>query len=152
MIRRCRAGGDSGETLLELIVSISILGVCVVAIASGMALSIKLSDTHRSQSVAGSDLHNYAESIEKYVAADGYANCASTGSYAPGTVGFSASSGYTASVINVGYLTGAAFSGSCGTDSGAQQLTLQEKSTDNRAVESLVIVVRKPCSPTSAAC
>jgi type II secretory pathway pseudopilin PulG len=47
-----RVGGDRGESLLELIVAILILGTCVVAIGTGIALSIKISDVHRGQAIA----------------------------------------------------------------------------------------------------
>ena len=57
MNARHRVEGERGETLLELLVSITILGVCVVAIASGIAVSVRISAIHRSQATASDWLH-----------------------------------------------------------------------------------------------
>ena len=53
--------------------------------------------------------------------------------------------GFTPSVTKILYWAGSAWSTSCPSpDSGLQQLTLQVASSDGRASEQLVIVVRKP--------
>jgi type II secretory pathway pseudopilin PulG len=138
-----RVEGEQGETLLELLIAITLLGVAAVAIASGMALSIKVSDIHRKQSVASAYLHSYAESIENQIATSGYQpGCA------PAYTAPSAPSGYAVStMIVMNSWNGSAWS--CGTDVGIQRLTLGIHSTDNRADEKLVIVVRKPCGLNS---
>src|SRR4051794_38013316 len=74
MRSRAAVSDERGETLLELVIAIVILGVCVVAIGSGIAVSVKVSGIHRDQSTAGAFLHNYAETLQ---APSAYAPCTS---------------------------------------------------------------------------
>jgi type II secretory pathway pseudopilin PulG len=133
---------DQGETLIELIIAIAIMGIAAVSIVSGIVTSILMSDVHRKESSAGAYVHDYAENVENTVAAGGYVLAANTGSY-PYTP---PDTRYTASITTVQCWTGSAWTGcTAGTDIGVQQLTLQVKTnTDTRASESLVVVVRKP--------
>src|SRR5690242_6225411 len=55
---------DRGETLIELALTIAIVGICAVAIGAGMAASIKISDIHRKQAIASEYLHNYGEALQ----------------------------------------------------------------------------------------
>ncbi len=142
------ADRERGETLLELLIGLAIMSIAVVAVVGGLLTSILTSDIHRKQSSAGAAVRDYAENVEKYVAGTGYTACASPSAYAPGTVGFSAPTGYTASAVTVRYWSGTAWTtGSCTgpTDLGLQQLTIRVASTDTRATEELVVVLRKPC-------
>jgi len=45
--------GERGETLLELVVAVTIMGLAVAAIVGGMATSIMMSDIHRQEARAG---------------------------------------------------------------------------------------------------
>ena len=159
--RRLHSRADSGETLIEIVVSIVILGIAAVAIVGGMTIAIHVSDQHRKEATAGSYVRDFAEAIDGYVnsSATAYQAC-STLANAQSTYGssYTAPSGYAGSITAIAYLTSAGASGnpasspvfgsSCVTDLGAQQLTIQVASTDpnKRAVETLVLVVRKPCS------
>ena len=136
---------DRGETLVELLVAMAILGIVLVAVVGGFAATITMSDVHRKQASAGAAVRDYAELVANYVAGTGYSACAAASAYAAGTVGYAAPTGYTASPVSIRYWTGAAWSASCGTDSGLQQLTLAVSSTDTRASEQLTVVLRKPC-------
>src|SRR5664279_767957 len=60
---------DEGETLIELIIAVAIMGIAVVAIVGGIATAIFMSDIHRKQATAGAYVRNYAEAVETYVAA-----------------------------------------------------------------------------------
>ena len=143
MRRRCLARrAESGETLIELIVSITILGIVAVAIGSGITVSVIISDEHRKETAANAYLHDYAEALQA-----SYANCtAGTPNYlsplkvSPVPTGFT-TGGLTESLA---YWNGTAFQSTCpvGGDGGLQQVTLKLSSTDNRASESLVVVVR----------
>jgi type II secretory pathway pseudopilin PulG len=140
---RRRVAGEEGETLLELLISITILGIAVVAIASGITVSIVVSDIHRKEANAGAYVKSYGEAIQNTVATTGYVECATTSTYAS-PAGFSLPSNinYAASISAVQYATTAGgWSGSC-TNAGAERLTLKVASTDGRATESLIIVVR----------
>lgn len=133
MKRYRRIEGERGETLLELVVAIAILGVAVVAIASGIAVSVVVSGTHRDQANAGAYLHNYAEQVS----AD-YTGC---GASLPS---LTAKTGFQAPSLSVKYWTGTAFGPStCSTDPGVQQVTITVTSVDGRVTESLIVIVRK---------
>lgn len=136
---------DRGESLIELVVAIGIMGVAVVAIASGITASIMMSDFHRKQSTAGSYVRSFGEAIQNTAANGGYVDCAGTTAYAT-PAGFSLPSNnqYAASVTDVQYATAnGGWSGTCSTDLGAQRLSLVVQSKDGRASETLTVVVRK---------
>ncbi len=148
-MRRPARSPDGGETLLELLVALAIMSVAVVAIVGGLVVAIMMSDVHRKQATAGAAVRDYAETIENAVVGGGYVACAGTGSCGGG---FTPPSGYTAGVVSVRYWDGSAWQATCGTDTGVEQLTLHVASTDNRADEQLIIVVRKPCRLSDSLC
>jgi type II secretory pathway pseudopilin PulG len=104
---------DRGETLLELLVSVLIMGVAVVALVGGLGTAIRVSDIHRKQANAGAYVRSYAEAIETAVAASpsAYVECAGPAAYesafTPGDPT------YAASVVDVTYWDGSGFSDSC---------------------------------------
>ncbi|HEY2296177.1 MAG TPA: prepilin-type N-terminal cleavage/methylation domain-containing protein [Jatrophihabitans sp.] len=130
---------DRGETLLELVVTIAILGVCVVGIGAGIALSVKISSIHRDQATADAFLHNYAESIQT-----SYTTCASSTTYSSG---LPTPNGFASPTSSVKFWNGAAFTNlspcTSASDPGLQQVTLNLNSTDGFTSESLVVVLRK---------
>jgi len=143
---------ERGETLVEVLVALVLLGVAAVAILAGLRLSVSTSDIHRKQTTGGAYARSYAEAIERYVAsAPGhYVACAPANSYAPATVGFGTElppgfTGTQAAAQRVPPSGGLA--GSCsGNDSGVQQVTITVSSNDGRAVEELAVLLRRPCS------
>lgn len=145
-----RAAGrrrDSGETLLELLVAISIMSIAVVAVVGGLTTALMMSDIHRKQATAGVALRNFAETIHRTVESGGYpAGCAAL------SVSFAPPAGFSSSITKMSYWTGSGWSGSCSADTGLRQLTLRVASSDSRAVEQLVIEVRKPCGLADALC
>jgi type II secretory pathway pseudopilin PulG len=143
------AGGrsDRGETLIEVVVAVAVMSTAMVAVVGGLGTAIMMSDIHRKQATAGVTLRNYAEAINRTVDAGGYpSGCAAL------SVSFTPPAGFSTSVTKVGYWSGSAWSGTCSADSGLRQLTLQVASSDSRAVEQLVIEVRKPCGLADALC
>ncbi len=142
--RRSHARDDpeQGETLLELIIAIAILGVCVVAIGSGIALSVTISAIHRKQAVAQDSLHNYAELLQS-----SYTPCTSTTTpnYAR-SLGQLTPPGFSAPSVVVDYWlpTQATFTDACppGGDTGLQQVTLTLVSTAGNVSQSLIVDVR----------
>ncbi|HEV7205256.1 MAG TPA: type II secretion system protein [Jatrophihabitans sp.] len=128
---------ERGETLLELIVAIGILGVCVLAVGTGLALAIKVSSTHREAADAGTYLHNYAEQLSaSYVC----------GTAVPAPAAGVAMPGFGTPSVSVTYWDGSAFTlASCpGTDPGLEQMKISLASSDSRVTQSLIVVVRKP--------
>lgn len=138
---------DSGESLLELMIAVAIMGIAVVAIVSGIATSILMSDINRKQATAGAYVRNYAEAVEAYVAAGNF-NTTASPTYPPATVGFTPplpSGAYVASVSSVTCWndTTTAF-GTCPTTAAVQRVALTVASSDARASEGLVVIVRQP--------
>jgi hypothetical protein len=82
--QRCR--GEAGESLAELMVTISIMAIAVVTIVSSMAVAILLSSRHREQSTAGTLLVSAAEWVKDRV----YDPACPAAGYAspPGATGF----------------------------------------------------------------
>jgi type II secretory pathway pseudopilin PulG len=157
MHTRARPGSnDEGETLLELMIAVAIMGIAVVAVVGGVATSILMSDIHRKQATAGAYVRNYAEAVVAYVATDTAASNANFGAgspdYSPSQVlapplswvSFTAPNlGFDPPVISVKCWDGVGFSG-CPTASAVHQVKLSVTSTDKRAAESLFVVVRRP--------
>lgn len=150
---------ESGMTLVEILVALSILGIAVVSIVSSMASASKASDEHRKQATADTVVKSFAESIKQKVSVGAYLLCPSVpssysspasgapavSSYFRPLPGWAAPTGYSAGVSAVKSWNGTSFSTTCpGTDGGAQLLSLSAWSSDLRDVETLEIVVRKP--------
>lgn len=130
------AASQAGFTLVELLLTIAILGVGVLVIVGGMMTSIQVSDLGRRQADGQTQLRAYAETV----AGAAYANCAT--SYA--TPSYSPPAGYTAAMA-VAYWDGtSAFTATCGTDRGLQRVTLTITATDGRGLESVAIAKRAP--------
>lgn len=139
MPNKPRASGEAGETLLELLVSITILGVAVIAIASGLAGTVMVSSLHRQQSDAQRALRNYAESLES----GSYNPCTSTSaaSYSLGST-----AGFVAPTVTVTYWNNSTpgFQPSCpsGGDTGLQKVKISLQSADGRVADSVAVVLR----------
>jgi type II secretory pathway pseudopilin PulG len=146
MVLRRRLRSETGETLVELIVAVAILGLAAVAILAGMQLSVKASDIQRKEATGGAQVRSFAEAIQDYVDTVGYRPCGSAKNdyqavAAPPT-------GYTASVESVQSWTGTAW-GTCDDSSGTQRLDLKVTSPGNpsrRSEETLTVILREPCN------
>jgi type II secretory pathway pseudopilin PulG len=143
---------ERGESLLELVVAIALMGVAVVAVMSGLTTTVLMSDVQRKQATAASVIRNYAEALQRYVADGHYVACASASSY--GVPGFAAPAGFSATIVagSVRYWTGALWLPLCLPDRGLQRLRISVASTDGRASESLEVVLRKPCRVEDPPC
>lgn len=147
---------DAGVTLVELLVTVAILGIAFVALVGGMSTSIVGSDVHRKQATAESLVRSYAEAVKARTVT--YAVCGTPAQYGPAAVGFASVSGYTPSVSNVEYWQPSAGNPSTGTfvvslatcsntpptDTGVQRISIQVASADGRATEKIQIVKRAP--------
>jgi type II secretory pathway pseudopilin PulG len=151
------ATDDRGESLIEILVAVLILGVTATAVMGGLLTSVKVSDIHRKQATAGADVRSYVESVTRAVAAGGYKPCAAPSDYLPvpgsaaSAVHFATSTGFSPTVARVEYWSdsgpGTAWSwgSTCAPDWGLQRVTLQVASADGRATEQSVVVLRAPC-------
>jgi type II secretory pathway pseudopilin PulG len=162
------APDDRGESLLELLVAVTIMGVAVVAMVGGIGTGILMSDIHRKQATAGAYVRDYAEAIENTVSGSAtpatcatttpatcYAPCATTARYAS-PAGFSAPPGYAWSIVSgsMRYWSGSGWQPACPAtgDTGLQKFTVQVASADGRANERVVVVLRRPCRLTESLC
>jgi type II secretory pathway pseudopilin PulG len=144
-----RARGQRGETLLELLLTVSIMGTAFIGVLAGIGTTLTASDTQRQTATAETVLRSYAERMKDPVDVP-YVDCATTASYAAVPVGFTLpNAGWTATVTTVTKWQGDSpptFSAPCSPDKGVQQLTLQVKSPAgaHQAIETIVIAKRKP--------
>jgi len=75
-----RARDEAGTTLVELLITIVIMGIGFTTIIGGLGVSVIGSDRHRRQADADNRLRSYAESVKSR-----YKDCAVVGDYAPPT-------------------------------------------------------------------
>src|SRR5262245_45561094 len=80
---RARRRAEAGESLVEILVAISILGVAVVALVAGLAASILDSTVHRQHATGDTVARSVAECLKDrnlpYDAGGNYATCANDG-------------------------------------------------------------------------
>lgn len=158
---------DRGESLVEVLVTVIVLGIAGVAILAGLELTVKSSDLGRKQATGGSYARSLAEAIQDYVNSGSgkYKPCAPLNYY----TGLSGSTSPLAqAALPPGYsaaeTTAQTWSGptskwvTCSVDNGAQLITLTVTSTGSGtahvSTEQLTVVIRNPCTGTagSAAC
>jgi type II secretory pathway pseudopilin PulG len=135
---------DFGETLIELLVTITIMGLTVVAVLGAIGTSITLSDIHRKQAKAGAYVRAFAEAVETSVAKPqtGYTPCAGLPTYQSL---YSVPAPFAATVTAVKFWNGATFAAGCSPDPGVQQVSLKVATSDNKVHETLDIIIRRPC-------
>ncbi len=160
---------DRGETLVELLVAITILGMTVLAAIGGLTTSIMASDRHQKHAMAGVQVRAFAEAIQGYVVHNsGYLECAAVGHYQI----YTPPSGFTAVVTGIAYwnpagpftpaplptagpspppATAGSFSGSC-QNGGVQRLSLMVTVNGSTVTERLDIYIRRPCLPGDPLC
>jgi Tfp pilus assembly protein PilV len=137
---------EAGTTLVEVLMTVAILGVAVVAIVGGMGTSIIGTDHHRKQAQAQTVLMS-AVDVVKSQSVNPYQACATTGTYAAGT-GLTLPAGWTTAYItvrSVKYWDGSSFATTCPSpDSKLQLIEVQVATPDGRATESVDVVKRNP--------
>jgi type II secretory pathway pseudopilin PulG len=152
-----RTRGEAGETLAEILVSTTILGIVGVGIIGAIASVLTSTDVDRAASRAETVLRSYAAAVQDAP----YSSCAEADAYEPAAVDFEIPSRFTAAVTEVAYWTGAGptlvppadgqigFDGSCEEDRGLQRVGLQVSNTTGSTTEHIVIFKRG--DPGSAA-
>jgi Tfp pilus assembly protein PilV len=143
------ARSDSGETLVEVLVAVVILGLAVVSILGGFGTALRVGVLHRDTAKEDSILRSYGEDIVNA----GYQQCTPAGTGSAPTYSSQTIDGYVASVTNVAYWTSgsnpATFGGCANDSSGAEKVTIQVVApavngvTHTQLTESLDIFVRQ---------
>lgn len=140
---------EAGTTLIELLVTVTILGLAVVAVVAGMATSILGSDANRKQASVHTVLVSAAEAV-KSDALNHYTTCAGSGAYNASS-GVTLPAGWapaTVTVVGVKYWDGSAFAASLAScpasDQKLQLVEIQVSAPDAKAVDRVAVVKRDP--------
>lgn len=136
-----RGRGEAGETLVETLVAVAILGIAGVSILGGLMASIVGSDYHRHQATAETLVRAAAEAVKGAT----YQPCPATYTLpSPGA-------GFASAITRVEYWSGTtvgnpnAFLPNCVTagDQGLQRITLTVTAADGRGTETIQVLKRK---------
>lgn len=139
---------ERGETLVELLVALTILGIAGVAIVAGLEMSVRASDEGRKAATGGAYVRSFAEAIQTTIDTNaGYAACASAASTYQAVAVPDLPAGYVKAVASVQSWKGSAW-GACDSN-GVQRVNLSVTSTGDARHsinETLTVVLRKPCN------
>lgn len=166
-MQRLSGRDDRGETLVELMMAIAIIGIAAVAILGGLILSIKTSTVHRNEATGGAYVRSWAEQIQNSIDnSPGLPGCggAETAYVAVGQAMINndpALSGFTAELstdsasgqnFKVMSWTGSGW-GACTAEAIQRvRLTLTTSGdSSRRATETLTVVLRPPCNGPATA-
>jgi prepilin-type N-terminal cleavage/methylation domain-containing protein len=143
---------EKGFSLVEVLVTIVIVGITFSALLGGLITTITVSSLHRKQATADSVARSVAEWIKDSVA-NPYANCGGVGAYS--LSGLQKPSGYAAAITSVEYWDGAMpvagtpysldshIGSSCsGGDKGVQRITIAVTSADGQVQETVQVLKR----------
>jgi hypothetical protein len=145
--------GDAGETLVELLITIVVLGTSVLGVMGAVATAVGTSTLDRRQVQAQAVLRGWGEKVAGVDDA-AYGDCLGTSGVAAATPAPAAlPAGFGAAVTGVSYWNTAtgAFGAACtpGSDPGLRRVTLR-LTADSLLypgfTQTLDVVVRKPCT------
>jgi prepilin-type N-terminal cleavage/methylation domain-containing protein len=144
---------ERGETLIELLIAVAILGVAGVAILTGLMMSIRTSVMHRDDATGEVYVRSFAEAIQSSVDSSGYKPCANAASAYAGVTVPDLPAGYTKTVTSVQSWGGSGWVACTG--SGIQRLDLRvSKASVNAGPdidERLTVIIRQPCNGNALA-
>lgn len=155
-MNRRRSRGDRGESLVELLLAVAILGIAAVAILGGMLLGAKTSVLQRNQAEGGTYVRSFAEAVRAEVARSGrLRSCADTRTAYAALPVAGMPAAYTPSVAEVSVWDGSAWVACTNAADAAaqpvQRLRLRvdvPSEGEKAAAEELSIVLRQPCATT----
>ena len=142
---------DAGFSLVEIVITIAIVGVTFSAILGGLFASITVSALQRKEATADTVARSAAE-VVKDSDHNPYSNCASAGHYS--LTGLSVPSGFSVAITKVEYWDGnglpvtpgyaVGFQSNCPSqDHGIQRITIAASSSDGQATETVQVIKRR---------
>ena len=142
---KARRPRDAGETLIEILISITIMGLGVVALLSAMGTAATTSGLHARQAGEVQGIQSFVQAVQDAPYVTG---CPT--SYAP--AGYTDPFGYTLTASVTGYATGTNFSTTCLTpDQGVQRVQVKIHQNDGRVRDELFVMYkRNPCDTSAA--
>jgi type II secretory pathway pseudopilin PulG len=141
---------DAGETLVELLVTVVILGVATAGLSGALLAVGKVSQMHRQQVLAQAAVRAWAEQVSVVTT---YTSCAPATAFPVPSPALP--TGFTATVTSVRYWDGALFATTCTADTGIQRVALRVTAPNGLSpaiIASVTVTVRKPCVPTATPC
>jgi Tfp pilus assembly protein PilV len=142
---------DAGESLVELLVTVVILGIATAGLSGALLTVGKVSQMHRQQVLTQAAVRAWAEQVSVVTS---YTSCATAAAFPVPSPALP--TGFTATVTAVRYWDGALFATTCTADTGIQRVTLRVTAPNGLSpaiAESLTVTVRKPCQvPPAAPC
>jgi prepilin-type N-terminal cleavage/methylation domain-containing protein len=146
-MRRHDIRSDAGFSLVEIVITIAIVGVTFSAILGGLFASITVSALQRTEATADTVARSAAEVVKDSVQ-NPYNNCAGPGAYS--LTGVSVPSGFSVHITDVAYWDGhppaggaVNFVSSCSGDVGIQRITISATSADGQATETVQVIKRR---------
>lgn len=147
---RYRCNSDAGDTLVEVLMTLIVLSLCVVAFMLAFSTSITASAEHRNLATMGTALRSVSEAALSQIQQQPsplFTPCATPSSYS--TVNFGAPTGYSAAITSVQYWNGTSFGTSCPSGSTSpQQITISVTGPLSTA-SSITMVVDDPTYSTT---
>ena len=147
-----RSSDDSGETLLEVIISLLVIGLAVAAVLGGVAAGSTLSAAHRTLTTADVTVKSRVEAVERLP----YDPSATAGNSTYDATAASVPSGFTGDITAIRCvpapaaasldLADPAAAPECtgGNDQGLQILTLTVQAASGTATETVTFAKRRP--------
>lgn len=114
---------EAGDTLVEVLITLVIVSLCVVAFLSAFSTSISASAEHRTLVSIDTVLRSASENALSQIEQDSsplFSACATPSTYSG--INFGIPSGYVATITSVEYWNGSSFSTACASGSTAPQL------------------------------
>jgi prepilin-type N-terminal cleavage/methylation domain-containing protein len=150
MRRRRLCRDEAGDTLIEMLIAIAIIGIAVTAILGALLTSITASTQHRGLAVEDTILRSYAEQAKQQIELQTPGTISPL--YDPScqasySVSFAAPTGYNVTISKIQYWSwtarGFVDPATCKSDSGLQLITLTA-SGPSGLTQQLSFVVRNP--------